>query len=262
MKKSDVLGYVIYEGPSKIDGKPIAVVINKVNDDSANDKTGALVQSFIFRTDIEPHTALKTGDDESVCGDCQHRPFLVKRFKDGRAPCYVRVYQSVLSVARAHARGRYVKVTPKQAAKILKDRLLRLGTYGNPSAAPVGVWWEVTRLVRGTTGYDHGWKTIKPRERTKWQQMVMASVDSEAEQHEAQALGWRTFRVALNAHRLDTETPCPASREAGYKATCETCGGKAGPLCGGTKIKAKSIVIQDHASGHKRRVIPLLPVAA
>lgn len=262
MKKQEpVLGYVIYEGPSEIDGKPIAVVINKIDDDSANDKTGALVQSFIFRTDIEPHTALKTGDDESVCGDCPHRPFLVKKFKDGRAPCYVRVYQSVLSVARAHARGRYVKVTPKQAAKILKDRLLRLGTYGNPSAAPVGVWWEVTRLVRGTTGYDHGWKTIKPRERAKWQQMVMASVDSEDEQREAEALGWRTFRVALNAHRLDTEGPCPASREAGYKTTCDKCGGKAGPLCGGTKIKAKSIVIQDHASGHKRRVIAIQPVA-
>jgi hypothetical protein len=40
------------------------------------------------------------------------------------------------------------------------------------------------------------------------------------------------------------EVLCPASKEAGYKATCETC-----LLCAGTSVKAKSIAIPVHGSG-------------
>jgi hypothetical protein len=70
---SKILGYVAYEGPSEIDGKPIVVIINKL-DGSKNGKTGAIVQSFIIRSDVDPVIALMSGDDESVCGQCEHRP--------------------------------------------------------------------------------------------------------------------------------------------------------------------------------------------
>ena len=82
--KNSILGYIAYEGPSLIDGAPIAVIINKI-DGSDNSKTGAIVQSFIIRSDVGPTDALKTGQDESVCGDCPHRPMLAK--STGQAPC-------------------------------------------------------------------------------------------------------------------------------------------------------------------------------
>lgn len=41
-----ILGYIAYEGPSEIDGAPIVVIVNKINDASKNDKTGALVHAI------------------------------------------------------------------------------------------------------------------------------------------------------------------------------------------------------------------------
>ena len=70
------LGYIAYEGPSQIDGRPIVVIVNKLAG-SANAKTGAdLVQTFIIRADVAPTDALKTGADVSICGQCVHRPIL------------------------------------------------------------------------------------------------------------------------------------------------------------------------------------------
>ena len=48
------------------------------------------------------------------------------------------------------------------------------------------------------------------------------------------------------------EAMCPASKEAGRKSTCAKC-----TLCAGTSIKARDIVIADHAAGHARRTIML-----
>lgn len=73
---------IVYDGPSIIDGKPIVVILTGLADSSANGKTGNLVQSFIIRSDVEPHTALKTGDDVSVCGLCPHRPMLARATGD------------------------------------------------------------------------------------------------------------------------------------------------------------------------------------
>ena len=53
-----ILGYIAYEGPSIIDGSPIVVIINRIDAGSDNVKTGALVQSFIIRSDIAPTDAL------------------------------------------------------------------------------------------------------------------------------------------------------------------------------------------------------------
>ena len=57
MKKPS--GYVIYDGPSLIDGKPIiAIAITKK---STNSKTGGMVQTYIIRKDIDPRQANKSG---------------------------------------------------------------------------------------------------------------------------------------------------------------------------------------------------------
>ena len=120
---SKILGYIAYEGPSEIDGAPIVVIINKI-DGSANAKTGAIVQSFIIRSDVNPVEALKTGADASICGDCVHRPITAK--ETGEPPCYVNVGRSVLAVYNAYKRGRYVKADVETIALALAGR----GLYG------------------------------------------------------------------------------------------------------------------------------------
>lgn len=246
---------IVYEGPSTIDGKPIVVILTGLDQSSANGKTGDLVQSFIIRSDIEPHQALKTGDDASVCGLCPHRPIIAKT--TGDAPCYVKVHESVLSVYRAYRRGSYARATSMaQVAAVLKGRRLRLGTYGDPAAAPVELWALLVSLSAGHVGYTHQWQAHGFDVRA-WSPLVMASVDSSAEAAQASALGMRYFRVSIGVDKQPLEVSCPASAEGGRKAQCSDC-----MLCGGTSKQARSIVIADHAAGHDKRarVIPIVPL--
>ena len=250
------LGYIAYDGPSMIDGAPIVVIVNRIDESSGNGKTGALVQTFIIRSDIAPVDALRTGDDESVCGDCKHRPSLIAQaVAEGlkvEAPCYVNVGRSVRSVYDAYKRGRYVKAPLETIALAIAGKNLRIGTYGDGAAAPVIVWHRLIRYCADWVGYSHQWRNIAAAD---WAGMLMASVDNSKEYADAKALGWRTFRVALNEGKAPTEARCPASKEMGQKTTCNAC-----LLCSGTSKKAKDIVIIDHALGHKRRVVRIATV--
>lgn len=250
MKKP--LGFIAYEGPSIIDGRPIVVIINKI-DGSDNAKTGAIVQSFIIRSDIAPTAALKTGDDASICGLCPHRPILAKT--NGQAPCYVNVGRSVRSVYEAYKRGRYARASLATIADALKGKIVRLGTYGDPAAAPVAMWQAITANAAGRRGYTHQWQA-ENFDHASWAPLVMASADSIDEAAQANLYGMRVFRVSVGVDLQAGEAVCPASAEGGRKATCEKC-----ILCSGTTITARDVVIADHAAGHKRRVI-MMGVAA
>jgi len=246
------LGYIAYEGPSEIDGRPIVVIVNKLNG-SDNAKTGAdLVQTFIIRSDVGPVEALKTGDDVSICGQCVHRPILAKT--NNSAPCYVNVGKSVRSVYEAYRRGRYQHATPDQLRAILKGRKVRLGTYGDPAAAPVAMWQAITADAAGIVGYSHQWQSVG-FDHTSWAPLVMASADNIDEAAQANLFGMRVFRVSVGVDKQHGETTCPASVEGGKKSTCDAC-----MLCGGTSKQARDVVIADHAAGHKRRVIMLSTV--
>lgn len=256
-KTKKPIGFVVYEGPSILDGSPIVVIVNRIFTKSDNVKTGDIVQSFIIRSDVSPLDALKTGEDSAICGDCEHRPALVKA-GNGKAPCYVNVGRSVMSVFGAYKRGSYVKATPEQVAQYLADRVLRLGTYGDPFAAPIETWSPIVAAAARRVGYTHQWQ--RPDfDVTAWSPLLMASADSVLQRAKANALGMRTFRVgfASELEKESGETICPASAEAGKKTTCADC-----RLCGGTSIKAKDIVIRDHAVGFKGRAIINIQIAA
>jgi hypothetical protein len=242
------LGYIAYEGPSLIDGQPIVVIVNKL-DGSDNAKTGAIVQSFIIRSDVAPTDALKTGEDESICGQCPHRPLLAKT--NGQAPCYVNVGRSVRSVYEAYKRGRYTRADAATIARALAGKIVRLGTYGDPFAAPVTMWARITRYAAGRRGYTHQWARAD-FDAQAWAPLVMASADTLEEAARANLLGMRVFRVSIGADVQAGEAMCPASKEAGKRATCAKC-----TLCSGTSIQARDIVIADHAAGHARRVIKI-----
>ena len=85
MLKKDVVNvFTFYRGPSMLDGKPIRAVATKITSDSVNEKTGPMIQVYIMPDDIKPSIAVKTGQDESVCGSCVHRPSLA--IKNGASP--------------------------------------------------------------------------------------------------------------------------------------------------------------------------------
>lgn len=264
------LGFVLYEGPSAIDGAPIVAIVNAI-DASANEKTGALVQSFIIRSDVDPVDATRTGADASVCGQCPHRPTIVAesiaravaggatlRAARAAAParCYVNAGRAPLGVHGAYRRGRYVRAAVALIAECVRGRRVRLGTYGDPAAIPVDYWRAIVAVAAGHTGYSHQWHAI---DAAAWAPLVMASVDSAAERDAARALGYRTFRVSVDAADLErgAEVSCPAAKESGARVQCADC-----LLCGGTAKRARDVRILDHAPGWQARRVIAIRAAA
>ena len=242
LKRDRFCGVILYEGPSLIDGAPIVVIANRIVSDSDNEKTGAMVQTFIIRQDMRPLDAARLGYDFSICGHCPHRP-------SNAGSCYVNIGRSVESVFGAYKRARYarphVDFDPAILPELFRDSVFRLGSYGDPAAAPFRVWQHATSRVRARNGYTHQW-----REFPAFAALCMASVDSEAQATEARANGWRTFRVRAASAPLmsGSEIACPASEEAGKRTTCADC-----KACGGTSARARvSIAIIAHGTTAKR----------
>lgn len=234
-------GVILYRGPSMLDGAPIVVVATGIdkarrgNAKGANRKTGAMVQTYIIRDDMAPQAAIESGADASICGDCVHRGDGTGK---GRT-CYVTIFQGPRVVFSALHRGTYAMATDADYAA-LAGLPIRFGTYGDPAAAPLALWQRLQALASITTGYTHQWRTMA----AEWSGVVMASADTEADRDAAHAMGYRTFRVALDAERIRGEVRCPASKEAGQKLTCADCG-----ACGGNATGRKSsIVIQLHGA--------------
>ena len=230
-------GVILWEGASLIDGAPIVVIATGLASKSDNVKTGAMIQTWIIRSDIAPTAAAHTGDDRSVCGDCPLRGTIVNGRNVGRK-CYVTLFQAPRSVHDGYTRGIYPRVSPSEARKLLAGKRIRLGSYGNPSAAPLPMWRKVTSLAAGRTGYIHNWRSAA----RGWRELVMASVDA-SDANDAQAMGYRTFRVRSAGDDLaPREISCPASKEAGFKTNCASC-----LACGGTTAKARvNIAIAMH----------------
>jgi hypothetical protein len=143
-------------------------------------------------------------------------------------------------VFEKYSRGGYPTYHPAAHEHLLRDRLIRFGTWGDPAAAPVELWTMLAGLARGRTGYSHQWRRADPGLRP----LVMASVDTPEDMAEAHAVGWRTFRVRRASEPvLPSEIICPASAEAGKRRTCETCKACSGAT---SSSAARSVVIVVH----------------
>lgn len=247
-------GIILWTGPSALDGAPIMVVATGIKSASSNVKTGNLVQTWILRADMEPTAAVNNGADSSICGDCPHKGELTPRRNPetgrfqavrnvGRS-CYVTVFQAPLNVYRTAMAGKYPAPTLAESAAILAGRNVRLGAYGDPAAVPFDVWQEILSQSARGTGYTHQWRGADVR----FAQYCMASADNAQEAQEAQAMGYRTFRVGSAAEKIARgEFLCPASKEAGAKvncAACLACGGKSSP-------NKASVFIPAHGSKAK-----------
>lgn len=237
-------GYIIYDGPSEIDGNRIVAVALTGN--SRNGKTGGMLQTYIMRADIDPREASKGGEDFSICGACPHRGLPTTDPDKKQATertCYVVLGQGPLIVYKGLVAGRYPRRTQILPIVALgSDRKVRLGTYGDPAAVPSHVWKALLTDAEGHTGYSHQADTQADYRAD----LTMRSVDTIEQAQAAWDNDERTFRVVSGVDQIDSvnEILCPASKEAGQRTTCEKCG-----LCAGSKVKAKSIAIPAHGNG-------------
>jgi len=235
-KKKNPIGIILYQGKSLLDGKRIAVVATGIwGRDSENIKTGKMIQTYIIRTDINPMLARRMGEDCSICGDCKHRE---------QSTCYVNLCHGPIGVFNALVDGSYRHYEDGDIEHF-RDRIVRFGTYGDPAAVPTEVWKTIGDVAKGFTGYTHQWKTCDQ----DLKNYLMASADSikgyMKEYHQAQSMGWRTFRVreSFDNRLMENEFICPASKEGGVKTTCEKCLS----CCGLSRDTGKSPVIMLHA---------------
>ena len=230
-----VSGYVIYDGPSMIDGERIVAIVTGLTG-SRNAKTGKMVQTYIIRPDMSPLEAVRKGKDVSICGTCVHRG---DGTGEGRS-CYVTLIHGPRVVYDAYTRGIYPAATPADVADVVAGRMVRLGTYGDPAAVPIAVWQALLAKAAGHTGYTHRWRHVD----RAWSELVMASADGEGDAYDAWIMGYRTFRVGATAIK-GAEINCPASKEAGERTQCIAC-----KLCMGTTSRSPvSIQIAPHGAG-------------
>jgi len=189
--------------------------------------------------DIHPIEASRTGADVSICGDCPHRgipnPNKTKGWAEKRG-CYVNLAHGPASVWQAYRRGSYDVVQGHKAIAALgMGQMVRLGTYGDPSAVPGFIWDSLLSQCEGWTAYTHGKVNPDP-------ERIMTSADSLAQAQNAWDRGERTFRVVKSVSDLvkGQEVLCPA--------TCQAC-----KLCAGASVKGKSIAIPAHGSASAKR---------
>lgn len=242
IRKPKAQSSVIYSGPSLIDGAPIVViaVISK-----RNRKTGAMLQTYIMRADMDPRKASALGLDFSICGNCPLRGIANPKGKQAsKRPCYVILAQGPTIVYKSFLKGNYpVLDTFDAIAALGEGRKVRVGTYGDGAAVPAYVWQALLSRAIGHTAYSHqsglSQAAFDPA-------IYMVSADSEAQARAAWETGARTFRVIDTVGDIvkGKEILCPASKEAGARTTCFSCG-----LCGGASVKGKSIAIPAHGNG-------------
>lgn len=236
---------ILYQGPSMIDGAPIVAIATGLGGrGSDNEKTGAMVQVWIIRADMDPITASRTGADVAICGDCPHRgeadPSKASGWARGRS-CYVNLVQAPGSVYRSFRAGKYAPIALDAFADAIRGKGLRLGAYGDPAAVPVDVWNAVCPAAAYVNGYTHAWRQFP--QLAAW---CMASADTIADRVAAALAGFRVFRVRAASDAVAArEVVCPASAEAGKKTVCASC-----KACGGHSAKARAdVVIIAHGSG-------------
>tara|TARA_R110002096_G_scaffold66682_2_gene162208 strand:- start:30223 stop:30999 length:777 start_codon:yes stop_codon:yes gene_type:complete len=246
-------GYIVYEGPSRLDGKPIVCIVTGVGNKSEwskNEKTGPLAQVWILRSDVSPIQAVNDGEDESICGKCILRG-VIRKNPDGSSSnkmrsCYVDIKNAPRAVYQAYVDGKYPPLTDDVR---WKNQATRLCAYGDSSAIPYSISKDLISRGNGKwTGYTHS----KSSHANPLKKLLMASVHSKDEAEKMHKKGWRTFRTMSPGDSLmPNEIMCPASKEEGKRLTCETC-----LACSGTGPKnrrkdAVSIAIYAHGSPSK-----------
>lgn len=209
---------------------------------SGNRKTGNMVQTYLLLKNVDPRRAIKNGKDEAICGQCIHRGRWVR--ENGklvwRRSCYVNIGQGVLRVWKSYRKGNYPIYSEAIHGKKITNRMLRIGTYGDPAFVPYEVWESILPLVKGHTGYTHQWRTCDRR----FGAILMASADQPRDVEFAIDCGYRSFVVVAHDAVVPKNNDMNAIMcvNKSHETKCEDC-----KLCNGTNGNStKNIYIPAH----------------
>lgn len=176
--------------------------------------------------------------DQSNCLDCPLSG------NSGTGKCYTHKYMQFsgfLSQLRSVGVSNIGGLDEAKRSAIVdmcRGRYVRFGTYGEPSLMPVDLVSAMVDVSRSHTGYTHQWDKVWAQD---YAPFFMASVHNQGEELEAKAMGWRSF-ITVDKGQESDAVQCPASKEAGFKATCASCN-----LCSGRRVKTlKNIKINKH----------------
>lgn len=224
-----------YKGMILFDGGTYNPIVILLGYDSDNVKTGNMSQITIIRNDMLPSEALKTGNDDLICGTCIHR----------NTTCYVNVPFGVNSTYKSWLRGNYQPLDYKILKYKIKNSFVRFGSYGDPVYIPIELVDFISKNCKGWTGYTHQWQ--EPQF-DAFKRYFMASVDNESEYQKSLDFGWRSYRVSTNENTLNGEIMCPHDSESATPIQCIDC-----RLCDGLgrHKNARNIAVVVHGLQHK-----------
>ena len=228
-------GLILWEGLSPADNQPIVVIATF---ESANRKTGNMIQTWILKADVNPVAAIKDGSDESICGACYHRGFKSLTGKVIRKrSCYVNVGQAPSAVYKGYVKGIYPKYNATLHSKYFITRKIRWGSYGDGAMLPAELVTYFSKLCISHTGYTHQWRLNF----AQWSKGIFqASCDGFSDYLDASRYGWKTFAVVAKDNVSFSGKQCPATVN-NSKAQCITCN-----LCDGAKT---DIWVEAHGVG-------------
>ena len=243
-------GFVLYDGPSEIDGEPILAltVLSAGNGKTASPALWVLPKA---EPEVGPNGKPKffgqtRAAGRSVCGGC---PFFEVTDEKGRkgTACFAWAHAlPIAGVVKSYHAGNYVldeDMDLLQAwVKATAPRRFRDAYIGDPSAVPREVLEPALHAVlnhAGGLGYCHHWRDP----RNLWlRDHCMASVETEQDAALAHSMGWRTFRTGLKGEQpAPGEVHCPSQTDG---TTCAACG-----LCDGAGQKP-SIFATIHGVKH------------
>lgn len=229
-----------------LDGDNIFVVRKGSTSNKKITDGSHLVQTYTFSVDQWKLATTSKGFgmkkffelDGANCRDC---PF---SGNSGNGGCYTHKfnqYVGFLSMLRSIDK---TDLTPLTVAKqsecqeMARNTYVRFGTYGEPSLLPIKLVRKMAAVASSYTGYTHQWNNDWAKEYAKY---FMASTHGKLSTKLAKSKGFRSF-IAIDGQNEVDAVQCPASKEAGFKSNCASCG-----LCSGMLGKGnKDVKINIH----------------
>lgn len=228
VNKTSLQKIVVWRGKSLIDGSPIQALLTIKH---SNRKIGSRTVQLWILPMFYPFTQNKANrqSHNGVCGACPMGGQYTGQ--DTKRTCYV----NAMSVNTVWKGVNELSVNMKLALDVLDllhAPVLRLGAWGDPAAVPKRIINKLAKACVASIGYTHQWKQLD-----QLKGLVMASTSSDVEAREAQAQGWKTYRIGT-ARAGKGEIECPSKLKS-----CDQC-----QLCDGSTV---NVFIEPHGVGTK-----------
>ena len=223
-------GIVLYEGPSLLNKQPIVCIATL---ESANRKTGNVIQTWIIRQRVNPVHAMLNRAVASICGDCPLSGTV----------CYVIEKHAPLAVYSKYKANRYPHYNWKLHKPLFEGRVIRWGAYGDPAALPLSLVRYYNGLCNGHLGYSHqllNGTYVNRHRADKLAKLFMVSAHNRPMADKAYARGHRFFQTVTSPSEAHPSAiKCPSDR-----VQCVKCG-----LCNGSSGNGRSVWIEAHGFG-------------